>query len=139
MNSWQLYWITRLDQLYISFSAIFAFSLLGMASFGSAYLINLNLMKSRKPKDGDLDHSDYDWNKSWADGLRPFAKLFVSIFIFSNILWFIPTTKEMAAIIIIPKLYNSITTNQKIINMPDKLLDLANSWIEELKPEKDKK
>jgi len=45
---------------------------------------------------------------------------------------FLPTTKEMAAILIVPRIVN----NQKVQEMPDKVLDLANDWLEKLKPTK---
>lgn len=44
---------------------------------------------------------------------------------------FIPTTKEMAAILIIPKIVN----NEKVQGLPDKVMGLADAWIEDLKPE----
>lgn len=46
---------------------------------------------------------------------------------------FIPSTKQMAAILIIPKIVN----NAKVQEIPDKLLSLAEAWMEELKPSKE--
>jgi hypothetical protein len=45
---------------------------------------------------------------------------------------FIPTTKQMAAIIVVPKIVN----NEQVQQMPDKVLNLGLEWLEELKPEK---
>ena len=45
----------------------------------------------------------------------------------------IPSTKQMAAILLVPKIVN----NANAIEMPKKLLGLANEWIEELRPKKD--
>lgn len=47
----------------------------------------------------------------------------------------IPSTKEMAAILILPKVLN----NEKVQELPNNLLTLANEWIEELKPKKESK
>ncbi|MBP5784489.1 MAG: hypothetical protein J6W16_02760 [Methanobrevibacter sp.] len=43
---------------------------------------------------------------------------------------FIPTTKEMAAIYIIPKIMN----NENLNNIGNEMLNLANEWIKELHP-----
>jgi len=44
---------------------------------------------------------------------------------------FIPTTKEYCAIKAIPMIVN----NDEVQEIPDKVLELATEWIEELKPE----
>jgi len=58
--------------------------------------------------------------------------------VFSAVVWFgiglasaiLPTTKQAAAIIVLPKIIN----NAKVQELPDKLLGLAEAWMEELKP-----
>jgi hypothetical protein len=45
---------------------------------------------------------------------------------------FIPSTKQMAAIIVVPKIIN----NEKVQQLPEELLNLGIDWLEELKPEK---
>lgn len=45
---------------------------------------------------------------------------------------FIPSTKEMAAIIVLPKIVN----NEKVQDAGNKLFDLAVEWLEDLKPGK---
>lgn len=46
---------------------------------------------------------------------------------------FIPTTKEMCAIKVIP----AIANNEEVQEIPNKIVELAGEWIEELKPKKD--
>lgn len=48
---------------------------------------------------------------------------------------FTPTTKQMAAILVVPKIANS----EKVQVAGDKLYDLAVEWLEELRPEKQRK
>jgi hypothetical protein len=48
---------------------------------------------------------------------------------------FIPTTKQAAAIIIVPKIVN----NEKVQMVGNQLYDLAVDWMEELRPKKEKK
>lgn len=42
----------------------------------------------------------------------------------------IPSTKQMAAIVVLPKIVN----NAQVQALPNKLLDLSTAWLEELKP-----
>jgi hypothetical protein len=61
--------------------------------------------------------------------------LWILPFVFVVIGNLIPSTKQMAAILIIPKIVN----NQKVQEIPNKLLTLAEEWMDELRPTKDKK
>lgn len=66
-----------------------------------------------------------------------FSKYMVPTFIvglllaFSSI--FIPTTKEMCAIKAVPVIVN----NEHVQELPNKVVELANEWIDELKPSKE--
>lgn len=64
----------------------------------------------------------YDATKYW----------FYGVFIIC-IMFFIPTTKEYCAIKVIP----AIANNQQVQELPNKVIELANEWMEELKPKKD--
>jgi hypothetical protein len=71
----------------------------------------------------------------WED-VKPFAKPFyviaVPLFIITCIAaTMLPTTKQMAAIIVVPKIIN----NETVQELPAKLLELGVDWIEELKPD----
>lgn len=50
-------------------------------------------------------------------------------------LMFVPSTKQMAAIIVVPKLANS----EKVQTVGNQLYDLAVEWMEELRPKKEKR
>ena len=50
------------------------------------------------------------------------------------VLMFVPTTKEMAAILIVPRIANS----EKVQQAGNKLYELAVEWMDELKPSKKK-
>lgn len=60
--------------------------------------------------------------------LEIFLFFFVMFFNFAQML--VPTKSEMAAIILLPKLAN----NENINKIPSNIADLANEWINELKP-----
>ena len=57
------------------------------------------------------------------------AILFVALF---SVCVFLPNTKQMAAIMIVPKIANS----EKVQTIGNKVYDLAVEWMEELKPNK---
>ena len=62
-------------------------------------------------------------------------KIFIPMCIFGTVVnLFVPSTKEMAAIIIIPKVANS----EKIENIGNGLYNLALEWMEELRPSTEK-
>ena len=46
---------------------------------------------------------------------------------------FIPSTKQAAAIYLLPK----IVENKGLQEMPDKIVNLGNEWLEELRPKKE--
>lgn len=50
-------------------------------------------------------------------------------------LMFVPSTKQMAAIIVVPKIANS----EKVQTVGNQLYDLAVEWMEELRPKKEQK
>lgn len=70
--------------------------------------------------------------------LRKHAKsvivLIVVLFTLLTVGVFLPTTKQAAAIIVLPKIIN----NQQVQEIPNKILDLGLEWLEELKPKKEK-
>ena len=56
----------------------------------------------------------------------------VAIF-FAMVAAFTPSTKQMAAIILVPKIAN----NEKVQTVGNKLYDLAVEWMDELRPNRD--
>ena len=55
----------------------------------------------------------------------------------AGILVVVPTTKQMATIIVAPKIINSVANNEELKKIPNNLLKLANEWVEEQIPKKD--
>lgn len=110
-----IYWITRLDY-FCNFCWAMGILLVIFATFG-VIVGFINWFEEEDKR-----------------GLKLFLPaLFLSLLIVFGSL-FIPTTKEMCAIKIIPK----ITNSEKVQELPNKVVDLAEEWIEELKPKKEK-
>ena len=112
----QLYWIIKLDTfcgLFTGFAVIFG--ILTIVCITGAIITFC---------DGDEKYS-----RIWKKFVKYIASFFI---IFLSIAVFLPTTKEMAAIMILPKIIN----NEKVQEIPQRLLDLGLEWLNELKPVK---
>jgi predicted MFS family arabinose efflux permease len=109
MTSWDLYWITRLDDIKFILIATGVIGILGTFFF--------NIIDDRLSCG------------------KPFI-ICIILFFFVGILGIAtPTVKQIAAILILPKIIN----NQEIQKLPSNITNLANEWLEELRPKKEKK
>jgi len=66
---------------------------------------------------------------------RHFKWIIPCCFVCGLISQLIPTTKEMAAIIVIPKVINAASNNKQLNDLPGDIISLTTSWIKELRPE----
>jgi purine-cytosine permease-like protein len=84
----------------------------------------------------DKDKLRASWIRKFFLGRLAVALIFILLFT-----CFIPSTKQMAAILIIPKIANAIQSNDKLTEevsqIPMNVVSLANDWIETLKPATD--
>ena len=111
----QMYWLTRLDGIVITLGV---FIVVGVIAAIILYIVGVTAC--------DID--DESCQKTWRIATRLLYAVSLAV-----VIWiFIPTTKEMAAIIVIPKIVN----NEKVQDAGNKLYDLAVEWLEALKPEK---
>lgn len=72
----------------------------------------------------------------WADEKFEVAKRIVAVAIAGAVMFavggLIPNTQQIAAIYLIPKIVN----NERVQDLPNKLIDLGEQWVDELKPKK---
>lgn len=127
ITGWEIYWFTRLDPLkgIVGTTAVIG-------------LIISVLMFLLYPAFCDI--FDYDEEKrkkslTWTVRLQVAVFSATVLFAFAHALT--PTTREMAAIKVIPMIANSESV-QKLGDVGDNMLDLANEWLQELKPGKEK-
>lgn len=113
-----IYWLTRLD--YIQGFFIAATIILGLASF--AVLIMYIVFK--------MESVSFDSAQMIPGKLVVGAFGLTSVTVACSL--FIPTTKEAAAMIVVPRLVNSETVR----GLGSDLVDLAHAWVEELRPGK---
>jgi hypothetical protein len=125
ITAWQIYLITRLDALIGVSVGILIFT---------GLVIIVTLVKWQ------TDSDNYDWEDN-KENLVPifkkwlkieFALLIMSLFVIVTI----PSSKEAAAILIIPKIAN----NEHVQNIPNKTLELVekqlDQWIQNIEKKK---
>ena len=126
ITGWEIYWFTRLDPLKVL--------------TGSTAVIGLVvsvLMFILYPTFCDIfDHDDVKRKKSLAWTARLQVAVFSAAVLSAFAYALTPTTREMAAIKVIPMIANS-ESMRKLGDVGDNMLDLANEWLLELKPKKD--
>lgn len=133
MTEQTLYWITRVDEIKSSLSCITVFlgicNILTLVAFIISYLIKSVNEKYRSPQ--YLNHDeDYILNCK----INKTAKISLLLCI---PLWFItfttntltPTTKDYVAIKIVPAIVN----NEKLKNISNDFVDVAEQWLKDLK------
>ena len=117
ITSTQLYWLTRLDNICNTSAALVAISAAVLILATVPYVI--------------IKADDYSDENAICPVLLSLIKKFLVVLVLSlSTVIFTPSTKEMAAILVIPQIANS----EKVQAVGGKLYDLAVEWMDELKP-----
>jgi len=117
-----IYWITRLGSVKAGIQnsgsvMCVVFIILGVAS-AIVYLAG---------NDFDNEHVS-KWGEKW---FPRSVLLFLCGLLFIIASCFIPTTKEMCAIKVLPIIAN----NDEVQNLPNRVVELTNDWLDELSPD----
>ena len=119
MTESMVYWIAILDNLRI------VLWILGLFLLIFTVILTYTICEEMEYRSDDDEKTILSWIKFL---LIPSVLLSFLVLV---ALAFIPNTKQATAIYIIPQISN----NEQFKQIPDKLLDLGNSWLDELKPE----
>lgn len=134
MTESTMYWITRLDQIY-SFCNGLGTLLAILAVLGVITLTIFKIIKevNREFNRGnDLDR-DFKTASSAISALKfPTIGCIIGAIFMSFVTVFIPTTKEMTAIKVIPQIATQENC-QKLQEMSKDLLDITAKWLEDVK------
>lgn len=123
-----MYWLSRLDGIH-DFSVLLTITLL----FETALCFLFGNIFAREKKDFYTTEEEAAGYRRIGGRLLSCAKWCVAAWIVSvSSLLFLPTTKEMAAIIVVPRIANSETVQQ----LGDGIVNLAQEWMRELAPKK---
>lgn len=119
ITSWEMYWFTRLDGVHDS-----AIAVLVLASVAALFCaVGYGVAVSEE-------------DDSMLRRVRPMLVLtLLAMTVGAAAAILVPTTKEMAAIKVVPLIANSESV-KKIGDVGNNMLDLANEWLLELKPKK---
>ena len=122
----QMYWLTRLDSICV-------------AAFVVAFVPTIIFFIWAFFKLVDFQ-TGLEFGLTENEKIEALQRVKFSIiwFVFCMVLWlplcFIPSSREMAAIIVVPKIANS----EKVQQAGNKLYDLAVEWMDALKPQQGK-
>lgn len=107
----QMYWLLKLDDIFAISLAIFVLTLVGFVFC----LVGAITYKGE-------EYFECEYNK-FKTGRNI---LFWFILFFGSIIMFVPSTKQMAAIYIVPAIVN----NEKVQNIGNKTLDISNQLLD---------
>ena len=113
ITSWNIYWLTRLDAISDFFALPIILFALGSIALGIAYVISI---------------VEYDKELGEKVGFA-FKLSIIGLVATVAVSVFIPSTKEMAAIIVLP----AIANNTDVQEIGAGITDLAKEWLRDLK------
>lgn len=117
----EMYWLTRLDGVHVMAGCILVTSAIALLFCAVGYGVAVTEDDDRAMKK-----------------LKPPLRLSVVFSVVAAaVMLFLPTMREMAAIKVVPMIANSESI-KKLGDVGDNMLDLANEWLQELKPKKEK-
>ena len=116
ISPWLVYWLMQLDSICEFVDAI--------AVFGSVLLIGLIIIRIVCKVHAEWDSSAQTFYDTTAS-LCKFSSIIIPIIVLINI--FIPNTKTVAAMILIPPIVN----NEQVQQIPDDILTFVRSVIKE--------
>lgn len=126
ITSWQLYWLTRLDGIAVLAGLLTFFSSASLILLPIFWSVSTNTsISGTREWEREAACKQAAWIKNAA--LRTALPVF---FVSTGALILVPSSKEMAAIMVIPKIAN----NEDVQGLGESLVDLAESWMNELKP-----
>jgi hypothetical protein len=109
ITSWDIYWITRLDQIQCIFIFLY-FAFIASGFIGGIFSVASEV-----------------WEETyWTRAKSAWTRWAVGFFILIVVSFFTPSTKEMVAIYMIPKVAN----NEQIQKLPDDTAKFLNAQLE---------
>lgn len=113
MTGWEIYWLTRLDVFRVVLKVPAIIALVLGVILAVVYVFSVVSDETEKEK------------RATTIGGRVTLFLLTVASIFGLAVAATPTSKEMAAILVIPKIVN----NEQVKELPENVIGLANEWI----------
>ena len=123
----QMYWLVKLDDMRSMLKCV-----MGLPIAGAAIIFILGVVVLINSDDCSKEERQKLFEAFWS-GFKWCMSLIAVAVVIHVAAAFIPSTKQMAAIIVVPKIANS----EKVQTTGNKLYDLALEWMEALRPSKE--
>jgi hypothetical protein len=116
MNAWQLYLFLKLDNM-VKFTEVTLFACILILFIGGLFLFLFSL--------------DEEPPKVFAPLKKIVRYSIIALIILTAANIFIPTTKQMATIYVLPKIIDSVNQNEDLKEIPGDLIKLTKEWMAE--------
>ena len=124
-----IYWVGILDRVQGLFAAMMIIhAVIGIVSF---IVLSANIENCGTLKEKQSDKENYIKKHKQCTKCS-----IISVCLFAVLFTFTPSTKHACAIIMVPAISRSLEENKELQKLPDNVVNLANEWLETLKPEK---
>lgn len=123
ITSMQMYWITILDNIVFTCRLLYAV----LVAVSVILLFVGGFIRDDNPRESDTWKTGMGLHAIACKVLIPISLLMILI------ATLLPNTKQMAAIIVIPRIVN----NEKIQEAGNRVYELAIEWMDELRPKKE--
>jgi len=134
MNETSMYWITRLDGIRILLNNLAGVCCLVFVA-GVIFWIVAACFRMENERYNNDDHDDSDWKKynAIANKAKHFVLFFLALSIALSVAHvFIPTTREIVAIKVVPAIA-SPEMCEKIKDVSNDFVDVAAGWLKDVK------
>ena len=117
----EIYWLLKLDAIQNLFTGLTTISAIAIIFFGVSYAIKIDFTDYNRDKEAN--------EKLWSAWRKRLMLFSIVPIVFISLSTFIPSTKQMAAIMIAPPIIN----NEKVQQIPKDLLDILGLSIKKVK------
>jgi len=125
MTTWQMYWLVKCDAIRL-FMNVPAWIGVGFFIIGAiSFCIGLNDEATRTEQTNAIGF-----------GKRMLIIGLCLIAFFAVPTTLIPSTKEVCAIIVVPKVINSVKGSDMMKGLPNRVVEFAYDWMDEMSPDK---
>ena len=122
LTAWDIYWVTRLDEISILLTVSFVLIAIVTVFFCFSWVANRDDYERRY-------HNGAEKQTTAVGLLKWLVPTLIAVGLINA---FIPNTKQAAAMIVLPAIVNSEAVQQ----IPNELTTLAREWLQELRPAK---
>jgi len=135
MTAWELYWLIKLDAIgsfACATTVVFGLATVALIITGIVLKTSTGYYRDTVEERAVRVSKDQEMGKTTHKYLFLSGPLFVISAIVVSLL---PSTKQMCAIIVVPKVINVATESEALKAIPGKVLNLADDWIDKLSPQ----